>query len=173
MRSPHNPEPSLNLGDDPDIGAEIGSRLAASSQTAQGLLTNYLFYGQRRSGTGQGAAATDLARGRAHERSSEGARSAAVGQCAQTAENSQADTRGAPVLALPGEGRPSGPAGTVGKPKLRLVLRSEGSGETKHEADPLAAESLGDDPLAKDPLVTPPRQDSPSPAPRDPTRGAP
>jgi hypothetical protein len=47
MRSPH-PQPGNYLGDDPDLTAELGQRLAATAQTGQGLITNYLFYGQRR-----------------------------------------------------------------------------------------------------------------------------
>ena len=155
MRSPHNPEPTLNLGDDPDLGAELGSRLAASSQTAQGLLTNYLFYGQRRSGTGQGAAATDLSRGLAHEQSTEGARSAEVGHSAQTADHSRTETRGALDAAFSGEGSlPTGVPDRVGRPKLRLILRSERRSREDHKqsSDPLAIDSLGEDPLDNDAL---------------------
>jgi hypothetical protein len=47
MRSPQ-PQPGNYLGDDPDLTAELGQRLAATAQTGQGLITNYLFYGQRR-----------------------------------------------------------------------------------------------------------------------------
>lgn len=47
MRSPQ-PQPGNYLGDDPDLTVELGQRLAATAQTGQGLITNYLFYGQRR-----------------------------------------------------------------------------------------------------------------------------
>ena len=47
MRSPA-PPPGNYLGDDPDLTADLGQRLASTAQTAQGLITNYLFYGQRR-----------------------------------------------------------------------------------------------------------------------------
>lgn len=53
MRSPVPPSASINLGDDADPASELGQRLAATAQTAQGLLTNYLFYGQRRQAEAQ------------------------------------------------------------------------------------------------------------------------
>lgn len=54
MRSPHTPQPNVNLAEDADPASELGPRLAAASQTVQGLLTNYLFYGQRRAHTTTG-----------------------------------------------------------------------------------------------------------------------
>jgi hypothetical protein len=48
MRSQGLPAPNIHLGDDPDPTQELGQRMAGAAQTAQGLLTNYLFYGQRR-----------------------------------------------------------------------------------------------------------------------------
>jgi hypothetical protein len=68
MRSPQ-PQPGNYFGDDPDLTAELGQRLAATAQTGQGLITNYLFYGQRRAAEQQQADRAD----RDLERQREGA----------------------------------------------------------------------------------------------------
>ena len=68
------PQPGNYLGDDPDLTADLGQRLAATAQTGQGLITNYLFYGQRRAAEQQLTDREDRDAERWQEQSADSAR---------------------------------------------------------------------------------------------------
>ena len=179
MHSPHNPQPTIGLGDDRDPASELGSRLASASQTVQGLLTNYLFYGQRRSDDRAVPAVQRLAGERGHERHSEDARSSFTDHTRQaTGPGPEGPQELPPPTAAATSGRAvSAPSESAGR-RLQLVLSNEPSGDhpnaTATDAsmsphDPLAANALTDDFLAQDPLALGPEE--PHPTDRDRAKG--
>lgn len=121
MRTPHSPQPTVNLGDDPDPGAELGQRLAAAAQTTQGLLTNYLFYGQRR----QSDSAQDPRRAeagdRSHDRSEDERRTNDVTRADRRREEMQNQLATPP--ANPAAGQGSDPVSDRQAADTRLTFR--------------------------------------------------
>lgn len=167
MRGAPAPQPSHYLGDDPDLTAELAQRLAATAQTGQGLLTNYLFYGQRHATEQRGNDERE-------RRSLDGGAGADVGR-ADTVHSvsGQADHARHDLAPQPGPGeRPirsirSERRGDV--PRLRFrVVESQAStpgprdtpgeamaGDRQPLADHLAVDGLADDPHQRDPLADP------------------
>jgi hypothetical protein len=150
MRSQAPPAPSIHLGDDPDPTQELGQRMAGAAQTAQGLLTNYLFYGQRR---------------RAEARDHDDAATAAASDTGRGDSTGERRSDWPIALAgIPAAGRdPAGRRGAVRRDELdstgtvlRFGLRarrgsSANGGGGASIADPLAVDALAavppDDPL--------------------------
>lgn len=157
MRSPHTPQPTVNLGDDPDPAAELGPRLAAASQTAQGLLTNYLFYGQRRTADTAHARSRSEAQQRVADRGDDVHHTAGA-QRSTHAERTQGHAERGRVEPAARTATPGGPAHSPGAPdapKLRLVevrqLDTAPGGGTQVPIGP-CADALADDPLTHDAL---------------------
>ncbi len=166
MRGAPAPQPSHYLGDDPDLTAELAQRMAATAQTGQGLLTNYLFYGQRHAAAQRGADA--------HERRSldGGDRGATVGR-ADTVHSvtGQADTARHDLVPQPSPGGPpSIPSERrVEVPRLRFrvvepanptpgprdITADSLAGDRHPPNDHLAVDGLADDPHQRDPLADP------------------
>ena len=99
MRAPHTSQPAVNLGDDPDLAAEIGQRMAAGSQTAQGLLTNYLFYGQRRQSDARSRVAGGDRNGHAHEDAEEADRTTRISASRREASYQEQHAQAPPTAA--------------------------------------------------------------------------
>ncbi len=160
MHNPHNPQSSVNLGDDPDPAAELGPRLAAMSQTVQGLLTNYLFYGQRRSTQGTDRAAR--AEGMDHAQdflavqqgSSTSDRTASVAGIGRTAAQTEGSGSRASKAACPGRTADTGAGTIVRHLEMRPASREAGPAATL-QGDALSRDSLADDPLTQDRLSAP------------------
>lgn len=162
MRSPHNPQPNLSLGDDPDPASELGPRLAATSQTVQGLLTNYLFYGQRRSNDPAPAGVQRLGAERRHEAQDEHDRSSMTSRTHGAAGSQPADR---PEVLSPAHEASLQPAGSLAEgteaSRLQLVLRPDRGANSAEQSlyrtqttaeDPLARDALTNDPVGRDPL---------------------
>lgn len=164
MRSPHDSQPKVNLGDDPDPAAEIGSRLAAASQAAQGLLSNYLFYGQRRSERVDDLQRQAMTRAAAEDAASPRSTASRADRAAPAvwSERAPSGTLGEGADAEPG-GRPVPyREAASGTPKLRLMHRrqpwrsADGVAEPTDgsSSDPLAADLPQGDPLKTDPYLS-------------------
>lgn len=141
MRSPL-PQPGNYLGDDPDLAADLGQRLAATAQTGQGLITNYLFYGQRRVAEQQQADRQDRDAGRGRESGDESARSNGHRSVAQAARAARDALERAPRTARPATATVTDQQAETARMTFRLV-------------DPLAGDALADDPSQRDPLTDP------------------
>lgn len=151
MRTPHNPQPAVNLGDDPDPGAELGQRMAAAAQTTQGLLTNYLFYGQRRqSDTAQLARRAEVG-DRSHDRSEEERRTNDVTRADRRREAKQDHFATPP--ANPAAGQGSDPVTERQAADARLTFRvvpqsaerTAGEASADVESNVEAARTVADD----------------------------
>lgn len=171
MRSPQ-PQPGNYLGDDPDLTAELGQRLAATAQTGQGLITNYLFYGQRRAAEQQLADREDRDVERQRERRAHTAQAHdgnALGEAAHKAR--QELDRTPPRLQDPaGQSPVTDRKAEATRLTLRLVEPRTGSEPQSvdpswHQAtaqDHLAVDGLADNPSHRDPLADPNAPDDPA-----------
>lgn len=168
MRS-QQPQPGNYLGDDPDLTAELGQRLAATAQTGQGLITNYLFYGQRRAAEQQLTDRADSDLERQRERSAHTGHADDHRALAEAARGARRELDHAP--------QPHDPAGqspvTAGQAEAtRLTLRLVDSRSTEARTGPephsldashrpattedhLAVDALADNPSQRDPLADP------------------
>lgn len=161
MRSAIPPQPGVHLGDDPDPAAELGQRMAATAQTAQGLLTNYLFYGQRRQHEAQQA--------ERHERRHDGAGDVRL----EAERNSRQVGAGGRVAPSAHQHRPArttpaadGPTGATTPDRPRLHLRLVRPNDSDAPGfDPLAQDGLAADVTAKDPLTRDGLTDGPTQSP--------
>ena len=150
MRNPLPPGPGINLGDDPDPASDLGQRLASTAQTAQGLLTNYLFYGQRRQ-----AEHGDAERGHRRGGVDADGRSETT---RRTRDTHASDAAAAQPERLPQAREPSPRAAPPAQPQApRLHLRLVHSDEHHASTDPLARDALAEppprDPLRRDGLA--------------------
>ena len=170
MRTGPLPQPGNYLGDDPDLTAELGQRLASTAQTTQGLMTNYLFYGQRRatdstqSQVSGRAAEVGLAES-LHEARSDtaGSLSATVAGARREVDQPPADQgtpSGTVVTAQQAEAarltfRVVGPPENTGTDKAAQVVGPAGDEHRLKADDQLAVDGLTDDPSQRDPLANP------------------
>lgn len=167
MRSPQ-PQPGNYLGDDPDLTAELGQRLAATAQTGQGLITNYLFYGQRRAAEQQLTEREDRDLERQRERTA---------HTAQSDRHSLAEAARGARRELDHAPQPQDPAGQspvtdrqAEATRLTLRLVDPHSTEARTGPEPhsldashrpattedhLAVDALADNPSQRDPLADP------------------
>lgn len=169
MRSPQ-PQPGHYLGDDPDLTAELGQRLAATAQTGQGLITNYLFYGQRRATEHQLTDRADRDLQRQREQTAHAERGNAVAEAAHRARREFDHT---PRQPDPAEQSPVtdrqaeatrltfqlvNPHPTQAKPQSEAPSQQQATAE-----DHLAVDALAHDPTQRDPLTDPHAPDGPAP----------
>lgn len=169
MRSAPSHQPGVNLGDDPDLPAELGQRLAATAQTAQGVMTNYLFYGQRRAvedqvvhGDGQRAQARPDQAAEA-DRAQTGATVWKQEQQARTALDATPSRTG-------GQGDQSVGEDPARSPRVAFHLVPQQADPIDEKSAQLAAsehqlDALGDDPLSADALADDPNHRDPLHAP--------
>ena len=139
MRSASPPQPGVHLGDDPDPATELGQRMAATAQTAQGLLTNYLFYGQRRQHVAQHSEDHD----RLHDEHRDGHEETDRGhEQTRVSRRTEPVTPEAPTRRRPGAARAAAPTSS-GPPRLHLrLIRPD-------QDDPLGADPMARDGLAE------------------------
>ena len=168
MRSPQ-PQPGNYLGDDPDLTAELGQRLAATAQTGQGLITNYLFYGQRRAAEQQLTEREDRDLERRRERTARTAQADDGAALAEAAHRARRELDHVPQLQ---ERAGQSPVTDRQAEEARLTLRlvdphaaeartgsepqSPGPSHQEQTAeDHLAVDALADNPSQRDPLADP------------------
>lgn len=161
MRNRPLPQPGTYLGDDPDLTADLGQRLASTAQTAQGLITNYLFYGQRRAADSTATQGGERSAEAARERSLHEDRDAAAGALSGTARAARRDVDRTPE-------RDTAPDGSVvtaqQAEEARLAFRVVGP--ARDDQDPLGDDHLGvdglaEDPRQRDPLASPTAESDP------------
>lgn len=164
------PHPGNYLGDDPDLTADLGQRLAATAQTGQGLITNYLFYGQRQAAEQQLTDRQGRDAERWQEQSADSTRADARHQVAHAAQrtrhhlNRAPHPENAPVESTVTDGQ----AETARRTFQIVAPQKAGSrtGFAQHDpADPgdqqqpiedhLKVDALADDPNHRDPLAGP------------------
>lgn len=164
------PQPGNYLGDDPDLTADLGQRLAATAQTGQGLITNYLFYGQRRASEQQLTDRQGRDAERWQEQSADSARAGDRHPVADAAHrtrdhlNRAPHPQGAPIESTVTDGQAE-----TARRTFRIVAPPDAeprTGSAHHDpADPgdqqqpiedhLRVDALADDPNHRDPLADP------------------
>ena len=169
MRNGPPPQPGNYLGDDPDLTAEVGQRLASTAQTTQGIITNYLFYGQRRSADRQLTDRHDRDAELGRERTMDETRSGTADAVSATVRTARRD-----VDRPPPPDAPAGESDVTDRQadEARLTFRVVGPDEAPHadkaahlaanprdtqhdpSEDPLAVDALADDPSQRDPLAS-------------------
>jgi hypothetical protein len=168
MRSPQ-PQPGNYLGDDPDLTAELGQRLAATAQTGQGLITNYLFYGQRRAAEQQLTEREDRDTERQRERTAHTAQADDGNALAEAAHMARRELDHAPQLQdRAGQSPVTDRHAEEARLTLRLVDPHNAEARTGSEPqspgprpqlqtaeDHLAVDALADNPSQRDPLADP------------------
>lgn len=169
MRSAASQQPGINLGDDPDLPAELGQRLAATAQTAQGVMTNYLFYGQRRAAEDQAAHGDEQsAEGRPDEAAE--ATRAQTGATVRKQEQQARTALDATPSRAGGEGDQSVGEGPARSPRVAFHLVPQQADPVDEKSAQLAAsecqlDGLADDPLSVDALADDPNHRDPLQAP--------
>lgn len=170
MRNGPLPQPSNYLGDDPDLTAELAQRLASTAQTTQGIITNYLFYGQRRAADRRVAQRLDGSAELGLECTVAAAKDGASDTLSSTARTARRDLDQAPppdaTACEPGLTDPRAQdarltfrvvrpdEAAVADRAAQLAARAGGAHHDPGE-DPLKLDGLADDPSQRDPLATP------------------
>ena len=166
MRSPQ-PQPGNYLGDDPDLTAELGQRLAATAQTGQGLITNYLFYGQRRAAEQQLTERADRDTERRRERTAHTAHADDGNVLGEAAHRARRELDHVPQLQeRAGQSPVTDRQADQARLTLRLVDPHVAEARTGSEPpspgptlqvqtaeDHLAVDALADNPSQRDPLA--------------------
>lgn len=169
MRSAPSHQPGVDLGDDPDLPAELGQRLAATAQTAQGVMTNYLFYGQRCAAEDQAVHGDEQSAQARPDEAAEATRAQTGATVRKQVQQARTALEATPSRAG-GEGDQSVGEDPARSPRVAFHLvrqqadpvdeksaqlaASEGQLDALCD-DPLSADALADDPNHRDPLQAP------------------